>query len=122
MTMIGNILAGLALLLIVFGASQIAGPHCGKYRITDDAIEFVTFGNLRIWRASFEDISDIRPVSFAQSFLLPALHLMNRPFAQYVLVRRRRGVFRWVLITPDQPQELVRTIRDRIGIQARKVD
>jgi hypothetical protein len=47
--------------------------------------------------------------------LLPALHLMNRPFAQYVLVRRRRGVFRWVLITPDQPEEFVRTIREKIS-------
>ena len=117
MTMIENILAGLTLLLVVSGASQIAGPHCGGYRITDDAIEFVTFGTLRVWHASFEDISDIRLVSFARSFLLPALHLMNRPFAQYGLVRKRRGLFRWVLITPNQPQEFVRTIREKIGIQ-----
>ncbi len=116
MTMIGDILAGLALLVIVFGVSQIAGPYCGKYRITDDAIEFVMFGKLRAWRSLFEDISDIRLVSFGRSLVLPALHLMNRPFAQYVLVRRRRGVFRWALITPDHPQEFVRTIREKIGI------
>jgi hypothetical protein len=114
MTMIGNTLAALALLVIVFGVGQIAGPYCGKYRITDDAIEFVMFGNLRVWRCSFEDISDIQPVSFARSFVLPALHLMNRPFAQYVLLRRRRGVFRFVLITPDRPQELVRMVREKI--------
>jgi hypothetical protein len=116
MTTVGNIFAGLALVVVVLGASQIAGPYCGKYRITDDAIEFVMFGNLRVWHSSFDDISDIRLVSFARSFVLPALHLMNRPFAQYVLVRRRRGLFRWVLITPDRPQEIVRTIREKIGI------
>lgn len=115
MTMAGNILAGLALLAIVFGASQIAGPYCGKYRVTDDSIEFVMFGNLRVWRSSFEDISDIRLISFTRSFVMPALHLMNRPFAQYVLVRRRRGVFRFVLITPDQPHELVRLVRQKMG-------
>jgi hypothetical protein len=118
MTAIGYILAGLALLVIVFGASQIVGPYCGKYRITDDAIEFVMFGNLRVWRSSFGDISDIRLVSFARALVLPALHLMNKPFAQYVLVRKRRGVFRWVLITPDQPAEFVRTIREKISQSA----
>jgi hypothetical protein len=30
MTMIGNTLAALALLVIVFGVGQIAGPYCGK--------------------------------------------------------------------------------------------
>jgi hypothetical protein len=114
MTMVGYILAALALVTIVLGFGQIVGPYCGKYRITDDAIEFVICGNFRVWRSSFEDISDIRLVSFARSFMLPALHLMNRPFAQYVLVRRRRGMFRWVLITPDQPQELVRSIREKM--------
>lgn len=110
------IVAGLALAIVVLGVSQLAGPRCGKYRLTDDAIEFVMFGNLRVWRSSFKDISDIRSVSFARSFVLPALHLMNRPFAQYVLVRRRRGVFRWVLITPDQPQEVIRIVREKIGL------
>jgi hypothetical protein len=114
MTMVGNILAALALVTIVLGFSQIVGPRCGKYLITDDTIEFVICGNLRVWRSSFEDISDIQLVSFARAFILPALHLMNRPFAQYVLVRRRRGMFRWVLITPEQPQELVRRIQEKI--------
>lgn len=114
MTTIGYALAVLALVIVVLGASQFAGPICGKYRLTDDAIEFVMFGNLRVWRSPFKDISDIQHVSFARSFVIPALHLMNRPFAQYVLVRRRRGVFRWVLITPDQPQEVIRIIREKI--------
>jgi hypothetical protein len=114
MTIVGNILAVLALVTIVLGFSQIVGPYCGKYRITDNTIEFVICGHLRVWRCSFEDISGIQLVSFALAFILPALHLMNRPFAQYVLVRRRRGMFRWVLITPEQPQELVRRIQEKM--------
>jgi hypothetical protein len=109
----GNILAGFALVAIVLSASQILGPRCGKYRISDDSIEFMMFGKLRVWRCSFEEISEIRPISFARSFIIPALHLMNRPFAQYVLVRKRRGVFRAVLITPDQPEEFVQIVRQK---------
>ena len=115
MTLVVNILAGLVLVIVVLGASQIAGPRCGKYRITDDSIEFVMFGHLRVWRCSFENISDIRLVSFARLLVTPALHLMNRPFAQYVLVRTRRGVFRSVVITPDRPQEFLRIVQEKIG-------
>jgi hypothetical protein len=41
----GNILAGFALVGIVLIASQMLGPRCGKYRITDDSIEFVMLEN-----------------------------------------------------------------------------
>ena len=115
MTLVVNILAGLALVIVVLGASQIAGPRCGKYRITDDSIEFVMFGHLRVWRSGFEDISDVRVVSLAKLFVTPGLYLMNRPFGRYVLVRRRRGVFRSVVITPDRPQEFLRIVQEKIG-------
>ena len=108
------IAAAFALSVIVLGASQILGPRFGKYRVADDSIEFVMFGKLRIWKTAFEDIGDIQVISFVRALFLPALHLMNRPFAQYVLVRRRRGLFRWVLITPDQPQEFIRIVREKI--------
>jgi hypothetical protein len=113
----GYILAGLVLVVIVLGASQILGPRCGKYRVIDDSIELVMFGKLRVWRCSFEDISEIQLISFARSFIIPALHLMNRPFGQYVLLRRRRGVFRAVLITPDQPEEFVEIVRRKTAIR-----
>lgn len=115
MTIVAIFIAGLVLATVVLGTSQFLGPRCGKYRLSDDAIEFVMFGTLRVWRSSFLDISDIRPISFGTLFVYPALHLMNRPFGQYVLISRRRGVFRWVVITPDQPEEVVRFIREKIG-------
>jgi hypothetical protein len=115
MTIIAIAIAGLVLATIVLGASQFLGPRCGQYRLSDDAIEFVMFGALRVWRSSFTDISDIRQISFGTLFVYPALHLMNRPFGQYVLISRRRGVFRWVTITPDHPEEVVSFIREKIG-------
>src|SRR5262249_31684629 len=108
------VIEGLVLIHIVLGFQQFVGPRCCKYRITDSAIEFVWFG-VRAWRCSFEDIRDIEILSFIQMLVLPSLHLMNRPFARhYLLVRRRRGLFRWVLITPDKPNEFLKALRDRI--------
>jgi hypothetical protein len=106
MTVIAIVIAGLVLATIVFGTSQFLGPRCGKYRLSDDAIEFVMFGALRVWRSSFTDISDIRPISFCTLFVYPALHLTNQPFGQYVLICRRRGIFRRVVITQINPTKL----------------
>jgi hypothetical protein len=115
MTMAGQIiLAVLALLIIVLGGSQLAGPHLGKYTITDNSIEYTMFGNFRVWKSSFDDISDIQIISFPRLWVTPSLRLMNRPFAQYVLIRKRRGIFRAVVITPDNPEEFVRLIQQRI--------
>jgi hypothetical protein len=70
------ILAGLILLFVVVGGSQIIGPRCGKYLITDNSIEFVLFGRLRVWTAAFSDITDIRSVSlFEMSGSAPSLNV-----------------------------------------------
>jgi hypothetical protein len=115
MTTAAYIVSGFALIVIVFGGSQLMGPHFGKYAITDNSIEFIMFGKFPVWRANFEDITEIQPISFARSIIVPSLHLMNRPFGQFVLIRRRSGLFKAVLITPDEPEEFVRTVRRKIG-------
>lgn len=108
------ILSGLVLLVVVLGGHQLIGPRIGKYRITDTSIH-ILFGNLTVWRSSFEDILDIRPISFGRMMNAPAIHLMNRPFAQYVLVRTRRGIFRNVVITPDDAEKFVKLVQQKIG-------
>jgi hypothetical protein len=108
------ILAVVVLLAVVLGGNQLIGPTIGKYSITDNAIELTLFGRLCIWRASFEDISEIRLISFVEMLFAPSLHLMNRPFAPYLLVRTRRGLFRTVIITPDQPREVIRLVQEQI--------
>jgi hypothetical protein len=94
-----------------------SGPRCWKYRLTNDSIEFVMFGRFCVWRYSFEDITDIKPVHFVRLFTTPALSLVNRPFfARCVQVRLRRGVFRAVVMTPNQPDDLIKIVRQKMGI------
>lgn len=117
MTPGSNFFLGLTLVVIILGAAQVLGPRCWKYRLTDDSIEFVMFGRFRVWRSSFKDITDIKHVPFIRLFTILALSLVNRPFfARCVLVRLGRGVFRAVVMTPDQPDDLVKTVRQKIGI------
>jgi hypothetical protein len=114
MTTAGQILVAMAALLVVFlGGGQLVGPHLAKYRITDDFIEY-TIGGLRVWKSPLDEISDIQIIPFAKLWSTPSLRLMNRPFARYVLVTKRRGIFRAVILTPDDPQEFVKLVRQKI--------
>jgi hypothetical protein len=116
MTSTGSIFLWLALAVGVLGAGQFLGPHLWKYRLTNESIEFVMFGKFSVWSSSFKDIADIRQVSFVRLFSVFALSLVNRPFfARCVLVRLRRGVFKSVVITPDQPEDLIRIVRQKIA-------
>jgi hypothetical protein len=90
--------------------------------MTDHSIEFVLFGSFCVWRCPFNDIIDIRLISFVRLLTIVGLNLMNRPFAKYVLVRRRRGIFKAVAITPDQPQEFVRIVREKLEKRPHPVD
>jgi hypothetical protein len=116
MTMAGPIILAIPVLLaIVLGGQQLVGPRIGKYRITDTSIQFILFGNLPVWTSSFDDILEIRSISFSRMLIAPSLHLMNRPFAQYVLVRKRRGIFRTVVITPDDAGKFVKLVQQKTG-------
>jgi len=112
------ILVAVALSVIVLGGNQLIGPRLVKYRITNEAIELVLVGNMCIWRCSFDDISDVRLISFLEMMVTPYLHLMNRPFARYVFVRKRRGILRGVVITPDNAENFVTLVRQKTGISA----
>lgn len=103
-----------ALVLFVLGSVQILGPACGRYRITGDAVEFVWFTRFRVWVCPLADVADIQTISFRQLFAIrpAALNMVNRPFGRrYVLVRRRRGRFANVILTPDRPEDFVRLVR-----------
>jgi hypothetical protein len=103
MTLLGfaALTALLAIFLVV--GSQLAGPYFG-YRIA----------GFRVWKSSLDDISDIQTISFAGLWATPSLRLMNRPFARYVLVRKRSGICRAVVITPDNAEEFVKVVEQRI--------
>jgi hypothetical protein len=117
LAILSEILAGLVLVFVVVGGSQIIGPRCGKYLITDSSVEFVLFGRLRVWAAAFSDITDVRPVSPFEMFTVFAVNLMNRLFAQHVLIRKRRGILRRAVITPDRPEEFIQIVREKSGMK-----
>ena len=117
MAVLFNIFAGIILLCIVLAGSYFLAQHTTSYRITSDSVEIRLFRKWRVWHASFQEIRDIRRISFWESMFNSSLHFMSRPFSRYVLIERHRGVFRSVLITPDEPEEFVKSVKEKVGFQ-----
>ncbi len=97
--------------VVVFSAClyQFVALLILNYRIRPDHIQIVVFG-LPVKHIKLQDITDIRKVPMGASNPWTTLSLHNRIFGQWLLIRRQRGVFRNVLITPAKPDEFIETV------------
>jgi len=114
MTIAENIVAVMVLALIVLGGSQVLGPYCGRYTFDGSCIKFILFGSFRAWEVRVGDIEDIQEISVVSLFITPSLHLMNKPFGKYVLVRKKNGIIRNIVITPDDVSAFIGSVRQHI--------
>jgi hypothetical protein len=91
-----------------------------RYRVTDLGIEVLLFGLIPESKTQLKDILEVRKVSFSE--LLPWknpksvgwFRLGNRLWGDGVLIRRKRGIFRNFVITPDEPDEFVKELNLKI--------
>lgn len=118
MTIIVPLVALSVLAMIFLGSVQLSAKYTVEYRIADDSLQYFLFG-LRLWTCPFTDILDIQIVSFLGTFIGFGLNLMSRPFGPYVLLRRRRGRFKSVLLTPPNAKIFVRRVQEKITPVAR---
>jgi hypothetical protein len=79
------------------------------------AVEIVVFKRLVILSIPYGDIVRVERVSFMQAIFSFALGLVNRPFGQYFLVHRTRGLFRRILVTPSGSDEFYNTLMMRLS-------
>src|SRR5262245_30854795 len=79
-----------------------------RYRLTDDAIEVEVLGR-RVRRFQLDDIEQVsrRGAFIHESWSGPR-------FWNAVTLRRRRGFFRHVIITPDEPDRFMEEIERRL--------
>jgi hypothetical protein len=112
------VLVGIAAVVILAAAilsiMHATGREICGYEISEDSIEVFYWG-LRVWRCSFADVVDVRPISFSELFISSGLRLINRPFGPYVFVRKKSGFVRRVVITPDDAQGFIALVRSRMA-------
>jgi len=114
--MIGVFILGLA---AFFLAAQYGQPYIWGYRLSAEGVEFVVFGAIRVWLVRFADITIIREFPVWGLFFGPnarvALYLRNRIFGRNVLLRRKKGLIRQIVITPGEPAQFVRYVATRMA-------
>jgi hypothetical protein len=69
------------------------------------AVEIVIFKRVVIFSVPYEEIARFERVSFVQGLFSFSLGLVNRPFGEYILIHRTRGLFRRILVSPVRPDE-----------------
>ena len=94
---------------------QFTGRYLYNYRITDRGIEVVLIGKFPVMRVGFDNIAEIR-VGPATKEMLPfkGIAFGNRVWGRTVLVRQKTGLVRRLFITPDNPEQFVRKVREQL--------
>jgi hypothetical protein len=89
--------AALVLCAVVFGLRVLYG-----YRVENRAVEIVLLHVLPVYRLPIDDIELIQKVSWSDLGIGGGtLRLGNRFAGQCVLIQKRNGWFRRIVITPD---------------------
>ena len=103
-------------LIVAISVLQFAGPYLYQYRLGDQRFEVKLFGLVPILILYFSDISEARVLSGSPLFNpFAGVSFPNRVFAaRPVQIRRKKGVLRSVILTPDQPESFVAEINRRI--------
>jgi len=93
---------------------QFLGRYLYDYRISKTCIKIVLLAKIPLFRIPFSNIIEIRKISFKEGLgnddSYSALKFGNRIWGEGVLIRRKKGLFKKVLITPDKPDEFISKI------------
>lgn len=95
--------AAFVLFAVIFGLRFVY-----DYRIENRAIEIVLFHLVPIYRLPFEDIELIRKTSWSELGVGGiTIRFGNRFAGQCVLIQKRNGWFRRIVITPNNADEFI---------------
>ena len=110
------LIATLGTLFVVF-ASVYGLRFVYEYRVKNRAVEIVLFHLLLVYRVPVRDIDLIKKISWREASAGGGiLRLGNRLTTQCVLIHKRRGWVRRIVITPEDPDGFVgRVVKDKQG-------
>ena len=112
-----NIIAGfLLLILLATILFQYSARHVYNYEINESDIKIVLFGTLPIVRLPFSDIIEVREISFKEALTnnFFALRFGNRVWGSIVLIRKSTGLFKSIIITPDNYETFMNDVNQHI--------
>ena len=105
--------------LILFGLSIVAVisamPLWYDYDIDERGIRVFVLRRFAVWRIPFDTIINVRLFSWRETWLwAAALRLGNRIRRENVLVERRSGLIRRIVLSPRDPAGFVGEVSKRL--------
>lgn len=106
--------AALILVAVIYGFRFVY-----SYRVENRAVEIVLFHTLPVYRVPIDDIDRIQKASWGELGIGGViLRLGNRPGGQCVLIQRRTGRFRSIVVTPDDADGFISQVTTARGRRA----
>lgn len=114
---IATLLVIVAFVFFVFGMFHVFGRYFMTYRLSDTHLRIIgVFAFVSIAYKDITDIAVVPPGTLWRVLLsFDMLRLGNRLWGRAVLIKRRSGLFRQLIITPDSADEFVAQIKTRMG-------
>jgi hypothetical protein len=107
--MIFGFVLSIGAVLLTFVILQFALRFIYSYDIKNGAIRIVLFSVIPVARIPISGVVQVACASPRSLWLNPwyALRLGNRLFGAAILIKRRRGLIRSIVITPDDPDRFI---------------
>jgi hypothetical protein len=104
-------LAMVPMAVVLFGGMQLFSHYLFEVRLGAAAVEFVILKRFVVWAIPRDEIIRFDKVSFWEGAFTPAFKAVNRPFGQYVLLHRDRGLIRRIIVSPKDADDFCNAFR-----------
>jgi hypothetical protein len=103
----------------IFCYAQFLHRFVISYELTDNYLGFLFFRHMHGSRIPISDIDEVRLFNWKDLFNYTMIVNQhgNRIIGNAVLVKRRRGFIKWMVITPDWPKEFVQRFHELKALQ-----
>lgn len=121
MSAVAAIFASVTALAVAFLVVEFGFRHVLVYANTPTHLEVRLFGCIPVYRVALRDVVDAAPwhFSFADiTAMFTTLRLGNRIAGTAVVIQRRSGFPRYVVITPDDPAGTIAALRATTSSEA----
>ena len=102
---------------------QYVSPYIVRYQFTDDCIIKYILHIIPIFKLRYSTVLEIRKITYFELVnpltynFLPTLSLGYRIWGgEIVLIRTAQGFFRNIIITPDNAEEFIHTVKSHIEL------
>lgn len=105
------LIAVIGFLLVLYVVAQYGLRLLYSYRLTPDSLEILLFRALPVYRLPFKEIESAYTASWSEAKLgFSALRLGNRFARRYVVIKKKGGLLRVLVITPVKADEFAKQI------------